>query len=154
MVRRNYNSTIKTSQELRSGLLDAAMAFHAAFNLPRQALPSLAIDESLAKTRIALLEEEVGEYLEAVSESDLVGIVDALADIVYVIFGTAVTYGIDLDRVLSEVHRSNMSKLDRDGKPLVRADGKVIKSDQYFPPDVAGVLKLQPSLPLEAFERQ
>jgi predicted HAD superfamily Cof-like phosphohydrolase len=154
MVRRNYNSTIKTSQELRSGLLDAAMAFHAAFNLPRQALPSLAIDESLAKTRIALLEEEVGEYLEAVSESDLVGIADALADIVYVIFGTAVTYGIDLDRVLSEVHRSNMSKLDRDGKPLVRADGKVIKSDQYFPPDVAGGLKLQPSLPLEAFERQ
>ena len=58
-------------------------------------------------------------------------------------------HGIDLDRVLGEVHRSNMSKLDRDGRPLIQADGKVIKSDQYFPPDVAGVLKLQPPLPLE-----
>jgi predicted HAD superfamily Cof-like phosphohydrolase len=148
------DSADKIERELQSGLLDAAMAFHSAFDLPRQALPNAAIEKSLAKIRVALLEEEVGEYIEAVSQSDLVAIADALADIVYVIYGTAVTYGIDLDRVLSEVHRSNMSKLDRDGQPLIRADGKVIKSDQYFPPDVAGVLKLQPPLPLAGFNCQ
>ena len=54
----------------------------------------------------------------------------------------------DLDKVMEEVHRSNMSKLDQSGKPLIREDGKVIKSDQYFPPDVAGILKLQLPLPL------
>jgi predicted HAD superfamily Cof-like phosphohydrolase len=140
--------------ESQSRLLDAAIEFHNAFDLPHQAMPNAAVEEPLAKIRIALLEEEVGEYIEAVSQSDLVAIADALADIVYVVYGTAVTYGIDLDRVLSEVHRSNMSKLDRDGRPLIRADGKVIKSDQYFPPDVAGVLKLQLPLPLEGFNRQ
>jgi predicted HAD superfamily Cof-like phosphohydrolase len=59
-----------------------------------------------------------------------------------------VTYGIDLDQVMAEVHRSNMSKLDGNGKPLLREDGKVIKSEQYFPPNVAGVLKLQSPLPV------
>jgi predicted HAD superfamily Cof-like phosphohydrolase len=97
---------------------------------------------------VALLKEEVKEFIDAAADADLGGIADALADIVCVVYGTAVTYGIDLDRVLAEVHRSNMSKLDKSGKPLIRNDGKVIKSDQYFPPDVAGVLKLQPPLPL------
>jgi predicted HAD superfamily Cof-like phosphohydrolase len=130
------------------GFLQAAIAFHKAFNLPRQAAPNIEIEDSLANLRVALLKEEVNEFIEAVGDSDLVGIADALADIVYVVYGTAVTYGIDLDRVLAEVHRSNMSKLDKDGKPLLREDGKVIKSDQYFPPDVAGVLKIQPPLPI------
>jgi predicted HAD superfamily Cof-like phosphohydrolase len=58
------------------------------------------------------------------------------------VYGTALTYGIDLDSILREVHRSNMSKLDSDGKPLTRDDGKVIKSGQYFPPDIVSVLGL------------
>jgi predicted HAD superfamily Cof-like phosphohydrolase len=90
------------------------------------------------------LEEEVGEFVAASEKGDLVGIADALADIVYVVYGTALTYGIDLDAVLREVHRSNMSKLGSDGKPLIRDDGKVIKSEKYAPPDIASVLRLQP----------
>lgn len=133
---------------LLPGPLQTAIAFHQAFDLPLQASPDVRIDESLAALRVALLKEEANEFIDAVSDSDLVGIADALADIVCVVYGTAVTYGIDLDRVLAEVHRSNMSKLDKDGKPLLREDGKVVKSDQYFPPDVAGVLKLQPPLPI------
>jgi predicted HAD superfamily Cof-like phosphohydrolase len=128
--------------------LKAAITFHAAFNLPRQAVPNIEIESQLADLRMALLNEEVQEFSDAVADADIVGIADALADIVYVIYGTAVTYGIDLNRVLAEVHRSNMSKLDGNGKPLIRDDGKVIKSEQYFPPDVAGVLKLQSPLPL------
>lgn len=118
-----------------------------AFDLPRQDRPSVEIDESLAKLRISLLEEELNEYVAAAAARDLVGIADALADIVYVAYGTALTYGIDLDLVLSEVHRANMSKLESSGRPLKRDDGKVVKSDQYSPPDVAAALKLQSSLP-------
>jgi len=87
--------------------------------------------------------EEVGEFVAASEKGDLVGIADALADIVYVVYGTALTYGIDLDAVLREVHRSNMSKLGRDGKPLIREDGKVVKSENYFPPDIASILSPQ-----------
>jgi predicted HAD superfamily Cof-like phosphohydrolase len=133
---------------LRGGVLAAAMSFHEAFDLPRQASPNIEIDESQARLRIALLKEEVGEFADAVAAADLVAIADALADIVYVAYGTAVAYGIDLDMVLGEVHRSNMSKLGKDGQPLIRGDGKVIKSDQYVPPDVARVLALQRPLPL------
>jgi predicted HAD superfamily Cof-like phosphohydrolase len=105
--------------------------------------PSTEIDKSLARLRIALLEEEVSEFVTASEQGDLIGIADALADIVYVVYGTALTYGIDLGPVLQEVHRSNMSKLTSDGKPLIRDDGKVLKSEQYFPPDIASALGLQ-----------
>jgi predicted HAD superfamily Cof-like phosphohydrolase len=128
------------------GSIDIATAvaeFHMAFNLPMRQLPSAEIDHALASLRVALLEEEVGEFVAASEKCDLVGIADALADIVYVVYGTALTYGIDLDAVLREVHRSNMSKLGNDGKPLIRDDGKVLKSEKYFPPDIESVLSLQ-----------
>jgi predicted HAD superfamily Cof-like phosphohydrolase len=120
----------------------AVAEFHAAFALPMRQFPTTEIDDALTRLRVDLLEEEVGEFVTASEKHDLVGIADALADIIYVVYGTALTYGIDLDAVLGEVHRSNMSKLDSDGKPLIRDDGKVIKSAQYFPPDIASVLAL------------
>jgi len=126
----------------------AVATFHAAFDLPRQALPSVAVPHELAQLRIALLEEEVNEFIVATRARDMAGIADALADIVYVAYGAALTYGIDLDLVLAEVHRANMSKLDHRGQPVKRADGKVTKSDRYRPPDVRSVLQLQLPLPL------
>ena len=127
----------------RSDVAAAVAEFHAAFDLPRQTQPSANVDQSLEMLRISLLEEEVRELVTATRARDLTGIADALADITYVVYGTALTYGIDLDSVLSEVHRSNMSKLDRDGKPILRSDGKVLKSELYSPPDVAAVLQHQ-----------
>jgi predicted HAD superfamily Cof-like phosphohydrolase len=127
--------------------LRAATDFHRLFRLPQQSRPVAEISPELAALRIALLEEEVRELTQAISEADLIGIADALADIVCVVYGTAVTYGIDLDAVVQEVHKSNMTKLDSSGRPLLRADGKVIKSDQYIPPDIAGVLANQRPLP-------
>jgi predicted HAD superfamily Cof-like phosphohydrolase len=124
----------------------AVAAFHVAFDLPRQALPCVGISEDLAQLRVALLQEEVEEFVVATNARDLVGIADALADTVYVAYGAALTYGIDLDLVLAEVHRANMSKLDSRGQPVKRADGKVVKSERYRPPDVCGALQLQ--LPL------
>jgi predicted HAD superfamily Cof-like phosphohydrolase len=128
------------------GAAAAVADFHRAFNLPMRQSPSADVDKSLAKLRIALLQEEVGEFITASEKGDLVAIADALADIAYVVYGTALTYGIDLDSALREVHRSNMSKLGNDGKPLIRDDGKVLKSERYFPPDNASVLGLEDRL--------
>jgi predicted HAD superfamily Cof-like phosphohydrolase len=121
--------------------------FHEAFGLPRVSRPTIDIPAGLAKLRVDLLVEEVGEFADATTARDLVGIADALADIIYVAYGAAVTYGIDLDAALREVHRSNMSKLDEHGKPVYRADGKVLKSALYTPPDISRVLLFQPPLP-------
>jgi predicted HAD superfamily Cof-like phosphohydrolase len=96
----------------------AVAEFHRAFSLPIRPSPGTDVDESLARLRAALLEEEVGEFVAASEQSDLIAIADALADIVYV----ADT---------------------RNGKPLHRADGKVLKSDQYSPPDIASVLGMR-----------
>jgi predicted HAD superfamily Cof-like phosphohydrolase len=128
------------------GAAAAVADFHRAFNLPMRQSPSADVDKSLAKLRVALLQEEVGEFITASEKGDLIAIADALADIAYVVYGTALTYGIDLDSALREVHRSNMSKLGNDGKPLIRDDGKVLKSERYFPPDMASVLALEDRL--------
>ena len=139
-------SAVDQEPEEPFGAAAAVAEFHQAFDLPMRQFPSADIGESLAKLRVALLEEEVGEFVTASEKGDLVAIGDALADIAYVIYGTALTYGIDLDAVLREVHRSNMSKLSSDGKPLIRDDGKVLKSERYFPPDIASVLGLEDRL--------
>ncbi len=114
--------------------------FHHVFGLPLRTRPDVAVGEGQAVLRQALIEEEVGELRQASGDRDLVGIADALADIVYVAYGTAHVYGIDLDAVLDEVHASNMTKLDRTGRPVRRADGKVLKGPDYRRPDVAAVL--------------
>ncbi len=91
--------------------------------------------------RRRLLEEEYREYVAAEQDDDLVGIADALADIVYIAIGTALAYGIPFDKVWEEVHASNMSKLDADGRPVRREDGKVLKGQNYFPPDISRIIK-------------
>lgn len=143
MTFRRHRDDLSDECETSFKIATAVAEFHKSFNLPMQQLPTTEIGDYLAKLRIALLEEEVGEFVTASEKGDLIGIADALADITYVVYGTALTYGIDLDSILQEVHRSNMSKLGTDGKPLLREDGKVIKSEQYFPPDIANCLGLQ-----------
>jgi len=116
--------------------------------LPREPLPTAHVGDVLAQLRVRLLREEVEEFADATERLDIVAIADALADIVYVAYGSAITYGIELDAVVREVHRANMSKLDQAGRPVLREDGKVLKSQQYRPPDVTAVLEGQ----LELFD--
>ncbi|MFE7408699.1 MazG nucleotide pyrophosphohydrolase domain-containing protein [Isoptericola sp. NPDC057559] len=130
----------------RAAIGDLVLDFHRAFDLPRNAGPTLDVAPQIAALRLRLLAEEVGELREAVNAADLIAIADALADITYVVFGTAVTYGIDLEAVVREVHRSNMSKLDASGLPILRQDGKVLKSEAFVRPDINTVLALQRSL--------
>lgn len=113
--------------------------FHRTFGLPHRATPGMPPPQ-LAEMRQRLLDEEVGELADAVRSGELEKIAHELADVVYVAYGTALTYGVDLDAVIAEIHRSNLTKLDRDGRPLHRDDGKVARSDRYRPPDIAGVL--------------
>ena len=113
--------------------------FHETYGVPIMPVPSFPSHERCA-LRESLLEEEWIELREAQAKRDIVEVADALADMLYIIHGTALEYGIPLDSVVSEVHRSNMSKLGADGKPIMREDGKVLKGPNYFKPDVAGVL--------------
>ena len=91
--------------------------------------------------RIALIEEEMSELLEAHDDHNLVEVADALTDLLYVIYGTGHAYGIDLDACFEEVHESNMSKLV-DGYAQKNEMGKVMKGPNYFEPDLVGVLGL------------
>ena len=124
--------------------------FHRAYDLPVRDMPTADVGADQVALRLALIQEEVGELAEAASAGDLIGVADALADIVYVAYGTAHVYGIDLDAVLDEVHSSNMTKLGADGRPIRRADGKVLKGPGYRPPDIAAVLARSSGLPSKA----
>ena len=133
--------------------------FHGAFNLPNrlgQGKPDAMHERT--ELRAGLIGEEFDEFLEShqtvyVGSSrlgfyhELVGVdtvayADALADLVYVAYGAAIEAGIDLNMVLRDVHRSNMSKLDADGKPIYREDGKVLKGPHYSAPNIKEVLGL------------
>jgi predicted HAD superfamily Cof-like phosphohydrolase len=70
-------------------------------------------------------------------DRDLTAIADALGDLEYVVKGTAVSYGIDMEPVFKEVHESNMSKLGR------RTDGKVLKGGDFRQPDIRRILEAQ-----------
>jgi len=94
----------------------------------------------LAKLRLELIREEFEELTVATNAMDIVEIADALTDILYVVYGAGHAFGIDLDECYHEVHRSNMSKLGADGKPLYREDGKVLKGPNYFHPNLKDIL--------------
>jgi predicted HAD superfamily Cof-like phosphohydrolase len=112
--------------------------FQVAFGLNVGTKPELPMDDERL-LRMRLLEEEYNEYIEAEVTNNIVEIADALADIIYIACGTAVSYGIPLDRVFAEVHRSNMAKLV-DGKPIRREDGKILKPEGWTPPDTKGAV--------------
>lgn len=90
----------------------------------------------------ALDEEETREYREARDRGDMADIAKELADRIYILFGHAATLGLTrFDEIFAAVHRSNMSKLGADGKPVYRADGKILKGPDYLPPDLRPLVK-------------
>jgi predicted HAD superfamily Cof-like phosphohydrolase len=124
----------------RPTAFEAVGEFHAAFGVTSRSVPTAAVPAAELALRQDLLDEEVDELRDAVRAADVVAIADALADIVYIACGTAQALGIPFDDVFAEVHRANMSKLGADGRPILRADGKILKGPTYTPPDVAAVL--------------
>ena len=99
-------------------------------------------EEEIQRLRLDLIEEELDELHYAIDNKDMVEIADALGDLLYVVYGAGHAFGIDLDECFKEIHASNMSKLGPDGKPIKREDGKVLKPDTFFPPDLKSILGL------------
>ena len=95
-------------------------------------------DEDTVNLRIDLIEEEYNELKQAVYSynGSMTDVADALGDMLYVVYGMAHAFGLDIDQCFREVHVSNMSKLGEDGKPIYREDGKVIKRPHYKPPNL------------------
>ncbi len=129
-----------TQPDRTGGVAARVREFHRCYDLPVRTEPTVRIGGDQAELRLALIEEEVAELRAAVAISDLAAVADALADIVYVAYGSAAVYGIDLDSVIDEVHASNMTKLGADGRPVRRADGKILKGPDYRPPNLLPVL--------------
>lgn len=117
--------------------------FHDKYDVPNANRPTMpSVKTRLRRGRLIL--SEAAEYLEAADQGDFVEMVDALADILVVTYGTAVELGVDLEPVFAEVHRSNMSK--DGGKD---AGGKVLKGPGFSPPDLRRVLREQGEIPAD-----
>ena len=97
--------------------------------------------EKINALRVSLIKEELDELIEAMNKKDLVEVADALTDILYVTYGAGHAFGINLDDCFEEVQNSNMSKLDKDGKPIYNDKGKVMKGPNYFKPDLTKFIK-------------
>lgn len=116
--------------------------FHHKFNLPAPAFMKGLGDRT--RLREALIEEELAEFIDALTSGTPAEIYKEASDLLYVVYGMFVEAGLDSDILhlsFKEVHRSNMSKLGEDGKPVYRADGKVLKGPNYSPADIQSIIE-------------
>ena len=122
--------------------LEPVSEFHEVFEIGNALSPKL-LEAPEFELRHRLLHEENEEYLEACKTGNLTEIADALGDQLYILFGTILKHGLQhkIDAIFNEIHRSNMSKLDANGRPIRREDGKILKSENYFKPNIALLLK-------------
>lgn len=123
--------------------IEMVQEFHETYGLPVRDGIDLSCEQT-KQLRINLLAEELDELKEALANNDPVETLDALIDLQYVLDGAFLSFGMqDLKGpAFDEVHRSNMSKLGEDGKPIRReGDGKVMKGPNYFKPDIAQFIK-------------
>ncbi len=122
--------------------ISAVETFHKAFKIENNYSPTIELSTADIELRHRLMAEENEEYLEAAKNGDLVEVADALGDMLYILCGTILKHGMQskIEEVFEEIQRSNMSKLDADGQPIYREDGKVMKSDQYFKPNIKAIL--------------
>jgi len=114
------------------------LEFHKEFDIHVADIPTVP-DEKTEALRVRLIQEEFAELKEALEEKNLPNIAKELADLLYVVFGTAVSYGIDMEPVFQEVQRSNMSKVGG----YKREDGKWVKPATYSPADIPPILASQ-----------
>jgi predicted HAD superfamily Cof-like phosphohydrolase len=138
---------------LKVSLQDLVFDFHEKFGCLIDARTREAIH-----FRLSLVDEETGELFDEMYDGTAEGILDLdcvrdvdeidfqavakeMADTVYVLFGTAITLGIDLDKAVRLIHKSNMSKLGVDGNPKYGPNGKVLKGDNYVEPDMSSCVK-------------
>jgi predicted HAD superfamily Cof-like phosphohydrolase len=114
------------------------LEFHETFGIGGNLIPTIA-DANTRDLRITLIQEEFDEVKEALVEENLANIAKELADLLYVVYGAAIAYGIDMESVFQEVHRSNMSKVGGHR----RDDGKWVKPATYSPACIDPIIKFQ-----------
>lgn len=114
--------------------------FMTTFGQQTQALPNLP-SRAIKNLRKKLVLEEAGEFADAVDAGDLVAIADAIGDLLYVVLGSAIAYGIDPEPIFEEVYRSNMTKKWPDGTVHRDEGGKVIKPSTYSPPNLGPIIE-------------
>lgn len=112
--------------------------FHEAFGCYRQREPGIP-NQLVQWLRQDLIQEELDELCEAFNTSDLRGVADALGDLLYVVYGCAEACGLDMEPIVDEIHRSNLTKCGG-GR---RADGKILKGLGYEPPDLLPIIESQ-----------
>lgn len=117
--------------------------FHDTFGIPNKYAPTAVVSKETIALRHRLMAEENEEYLEAALEGDAVEVADALGDMMYILCGTILSHGMQhiIEEVFEEIQASNLSKLGEDGKPIYRADGKVMKGPAYFKPNIKAILE-------------
>ena len=123
--------------------INSVKEFHEVFKIGSREVPEGKIPEAEYLLRYRLMQEENEEYLEACRRGDLVEIADALGDKMYILFGTILKHGLQhkIEEIFDEIQKSNMSKLDENGQPIFREDGKIMKSNNYFKPDIKKILR-------------
>lgn len=123
--------------------INSVKEFHTAFEIGYSEKIKGTLGEDRNMLRFNLMKEENEEYLEAAQNNDITEIADALGDMLYILCGTIIEHGLQhkIEAVFDEIQRSNMSKLDENGKPIFREDGKVLKGVNYFRPNFEAILK-------------
>ena len=122
--------------------LQQTKEFHEVYECIIQESPQFP-KKDIQKLREKLIAEELEEFRKANENEDMVEATDALVDLLYVVYGAAISYGLEdvLEAAFDEVHESNMSKLDADGNPILREDGKILKGENYFSPDLESIIE-------------
>ena len=123
-------------------IIKSVEEFHNTFKIGNATTQTL-IPEKEYTLRYNLTKEENDEYLQACKNNDIIEIADALGDQLYILCGTMLKHGLQhkMEEVFNEIHRSNMSKLDENGNPIFREDGKILKSNRYFKPNIKSILE-------------
>lgn len=123
--------------------IDHVAEFHDIFQIGNESSPKVDIGSEVYMLRYNLMREENDEYLDACRQGDLVEVADALGDQLYILCGTILKHGLQhkIEEVFDEIQRSNMSKLDSNGRPIFREDGKILKGQNYFKPNIKQILE-------------
>lgn len=114
--------------------------FHKTYGMVVEDVPVASQPPAVRQLRENLIDEEYRELKEALDQEDIYQICKEGIDLLYVVLGMLVTYGVPITECFAEVQRSNMSKLGLDGKPIYREDGKVLKGPNYTPADIKSVI--------------